>query len=112
MREIKVDITDRIERMEAIEDRLGISLESFYATFRNDEDGGRITVNFDVLSPNGTLDQDLMITISVYNEKRQLIGTDQAWISADDFMGIQSCSEVMYDIDTQPSLIRVIPKKS
>lgn len=112
MREIKMEITERIDRMDVIEDRLGISLQSFYATYHHDEDGGRVTVNFDVISPSGTLDQDLMITISIYNEKRQLIGASQEWINADDFMGIQSCSEVMFDIEAQPSLIRIIPKKS
>ncbi|MDV2476193.1 hypothetical protein F8M49_14090 [Rhodococcus zopfii] len=107
----KIEITDRIERMEALEDRFGITLESLYAIYRKDEYDGTLDVNYDVLAP-GNIDHDINITVSLYNSNKQLVATTSTSLYADDFLGIQSCSESFYDVDEPPALVRILPSKS
>ncbi|WP_407726532.1 hypothetical protein ACJEDT_18195 [Rhodococcoides fascians] len=106
-KDVIVEVTDRVERMDALEDRLGISLEGLYAIhvkgYRN-----HVKVNFDVISPSGKVDNSLKVIISIYNSKSQQIGTTYAHIDDDDFVGIESCSETI-DCDDIPTKIRVYP---
>ncbi|WP_157109573.1 hypothetical protein [Rhodococcus sp. WMMA185] len=106
-----LDLSDRVERMGALEDRFGITLEAMYAVFKEDEYANEVRVNFDVVSPNGGIDTDLQIFVSAYNSSGQLIATTYTYVDGDDFIGLESCSERL-DCDEPPTKIRVYPKSN
>lgn len=109
-----LDLTDRVERMEAVEERLGISIEALYVKYIDHGPGGEefrvLWVNFDVVSPNGALKQDVEIVVSSYNDARQLEGTSKQVIKAKKFFGLESCSIAIDDNSGPPSRIRIFPK--
>src|SRR5690348_9502422 len=57
---VLVEVTDRVGRMETVEEHIGITLEALYATYAYNDEGNNLRVNFDVVSTNGTaLDSDV-----------------------------------------------------
>lgn len=108
MKDRVIEITDRVERMDALEDRAGISIEGLYVVHVSDDYRNQVKVNFDVISQTGKLRSSIKINIAIYNSKSQQIGTTYSYIDSDDFVGIESCSETIY-CDEPPSKIRVYP---
>lgn len=107
--EASIELTNRVERMELLEDRFGIQLQAMYAVFTKDEYYSEVRVNFDVMAPNGGIKKDLEVHVSAYNTNGQLIGTTCTYIDEDDFVGFESCSERI-DCNEPPAKIRVFPK--
>jgi hypothetical protein len=90
---VLVEVTDRVSRMETVEEAIGISLEALYATYAYRDAGNNLKVNFDVVSTNGTaLDSDVRVVAAAYNEAGQLLATDDTAIWAHDFAGLDSNS--------------------
>lgn len=112
MNEFQQEITDRVVRMDALEDRFGISTESVYAIFKQDDYSSTLEINFDVVSPNGTINESLAIMVSLYNENNQLISTASSFIDDESFIGIESVSQTHFDVQAPPTLIRLFPKKA
>lgn len=110
-KEVSIDLTNRVERMELLEDRFGIQLQAMYAVFKKDDYHSEVRVNFDVMAPNGGIKKNLEMHVSIYNANGQLIGTTYSYIDEDDFVGFESCSERI-DCDEPPTKIRVFPKSS
>nr|WP_143545527.1 hypothetical protein [Rhodococcus sp. 15-1154-1] len=102
-----VEITDRVERMEALEDRAGISLEGLYVVHVKDY-RNEVRVNFDVISPTGEIRNSVKVMIAIYNAKMQQIGTDYVHIDSDRFAGLESCSETI-ECEEPPARIRIYP---
>ncbi|KJF25082.1 hypothetical protein C7T36_14665 [Rhodococcus sp. AD45-ID] len=110
-KDIIIEVTDRIERMDALEERLGVSLEAMYAVYTKTSYSSGVRVNFDVIAPSGQIDSSLKVVISAYNQNGQLVATDYTRISESSFIGFESCSESL-DCDGPPSKIRVYPTNS
>ncbi|MGG7105014.1 hypothetical protein [Rhodococcus sp. 24CO] len=110
-KDISIELTDRIERMDALEDRLGIELEALYAVYKNDGYSSELLVNFDLIAASGKIDDSLEVNISVYNRNGQLVATKYAYVSKAGFIGFQSCSQRL-DCDEPPSKIRIYPTVS
>ncbi|MGX4712290.1 MULTISPECIES: hypothetical protein [Rhodococcus] len=106
--ELTLDVTDRIERMKALEDRCGITLEALYAVFVKDDYRRGVQVNFDVVAPSI---RSLQIVVSVYNRRGQLVSTAPAAVlNEDSFAGFESCSTTL-DCEEPPSRIRIYPQE-
>jgi hypothetical protein len=96
-----------VERVPALEGRFGLAIDALYAVYS--ESQGRLTVNFDLLSESGFIEQNLRIVISAYNELGQLVTTTDDIIFAEEFVGIDSVSNVLA-CRPSPSMLRVYPK--
>ncbi|MDQ1200479.1 hypothetical protein QE449_001097 [Rhodococcus sp. SORGH_AS303] len=104
-----VEITDRVERLESLEERFKISLEGLYVVY----EGGsspRVRANFDVVS-RGDVPDYLQVHVSAYNEKGQLIGTGHTYVNEEDFVGLKSCSEDI-KCPAMPVRVRIYPSKT
>ncbi|MBB0967758.1 hypothetical protein G6016_02040 [Dietzia aerolata] len=106
----RIELTDRVQRIESIEQKLGITIQSIYAVWTSDEYSQQLTVNFDVLGGSADLDDGISLVASVYNDKNQLIGTSQSFIDEESFVGFESISLTLFDVLEPPALIRVTPK--
>lgn len=105
-----MELTARIERMETLEDRVGISLEALYAAFEYNDYGNSLRVNFDVIATAGELSCNIHLVVGAYNSSGQLLATDTASAYEEDFFGLDSMS-VRMDCSEPPARIRVYPKK-
>ena len=102
------DVTNLIERLEAFEDRLGISLEGLFATM--DEDGD-LRVNGELHLREGTeLDQDVEVVATVYDSSGRVLYTRSDSIYSDSFFAFEPFSFSLYLEGYQPARVRVYPK--
>ncbi|MDA3635408.1 MULTISPECIES: hypothetical protein [Rhodococcus] len=91
-KDISIELTDRIERMDALEDRLGIELEDLFAVYENDGYFIELLVNFDLVAASGKIDDSLEVNISVYNRNVQLVAIKYTYASKAGFIGCPSHS--------------------
>ncbi|MGB4672467.1 MAG: ankyrin repeat domain-containing protein [Azovibrio sp.] len=92
---LPLDIKPLIERLDIIEERLGVRFESIKATrskrFKEDVFFDYLVeVNFDVIAVDGLLERAFKIVLSAYNEAGELIETESTFINNDHFLGIES----------------------
>ncbi|MCW0191169.1 MULTISPECIES: hypothetical protein [Rhodococcus erythropolis group] len=107
-----VELTDRIERFEVLEDQFGIVLDALHAEHtRYDADSACISIHFDIVSRSNRPRPDFQIGISVYNDKGQLIETGVERVKSKKFLAIKSCSFASFRVEKPPSLIRLIPEE-
>ncbi|MGN7156727.1 hypothetical protein ACTHRK_11535 [Dietzia cercidiphylli] len=106
----RLELTDKVQRIESIEQKFGISIQSIYALWTLDEYRQQLMVNFDVLSGGAGLPDSISLVASVYNGKNQLIQTSQEFLDDETFVGFQSVSIIMFDVMEPPALIRVTPQ--
>ena len=104
-----VEITDRVERLDALEERFGVALEGIYVVYQSGS-SPKVIANFDVVS-RGDVPDYLQVHVSAYNEKGQLIGTNYTYVNEEGFPGIKSCSEKL-DCASIPVKVRIYPSKS
>ncbi len=100
-----IEITDRVERLEALEENTGISIEGIYVTYTEGEN--RLRANYDIMA-RGSLPDHFTVHVSAYNAKGQLIGTDCTFVSGKGFVGLKSCSEKL-NCETTPVKVRIYP---
>lgn len=89
-----VEITSIIERLELIEEKLGVRFDGIYGICikRNLEIpiDFLIEVNFDVVGTEEILKRSFKPTLSAYNSSGQLLNTETSFIHNVNFLGIQS----------------------
>lgn len=109
-----VEITSIIERLELIEEKLGVRFDALYGvcikrTWETPEDF-LVEVNFDVVGTEATLKRSFEPTLSAYNAAGQLLNTESSFIHNVNFLGIESkkiqilCREI-------PVRVRLYPAK-
>lgn len=110
------EVTHLVERLDLLEEKLGILISGLYATVETahrldgDYDVRYIKINFDLSSVNGgNLKRDFLITASAYNTAGQLLETTCTYINADRFMGFQSISMNLSSLIQMPEKIRLFP---
>lgn len=105
------DVTDLIERLEAFEDRLGVSLEGLFAKMSDRYDMTRIHVNGELHLREGTeLKQLLEVVATVYDSSGRVLDVNEAILHPNSFYGFEAFSLSIYVGDNQPAKIRVYPK--
>ncbi len=91
---IPSEITEIVERLELIEDKLGVRFDGIYAkqvkrSWENPIDF-LIEVNFDVVGTENTLKRSFHPTLSAYNAAGQLLDSNTSFVYNNNFLGIES----------------------
>lgn len=111
----KREITSIIERLELIEEKLGISFTSIYATVQkrtwSSPPDFLLRINFDILSTSGgAVEHAFHVRAVAYNEAGQAIGKGETFVDNDSFLGFDSESfEIL--ADQSPVKVRLFPAK-
>ena len=110
---LAVEITDIVERLELIEEKLGVRIEGVCARARkrieNTIPDYVVEVNFDVVGSETELKQSLQPTLTAYNDMNQVIATNDTFINNDKFIGLQSC-RIVIECHQKPIRLRLYPK--
>ena len=104
------DVSHLIERLEAFEDRLGVSFEGLYASVLTEIDF--LEVNGELHPREGTgLDDDIDVVVSLHDNAGRVLGVQTESIRADSFFGFEAFSRTFGPIGN-PSIvkIRIYPK--
>jgi hypothetical protein len=102
------DVTNLVERLEAFEDRLGVSLEGLFAFL---DENGYLTVNGEVHVREGTeLDEDIEVVATVYDSSGRVLSTSEQVMYSGSFFAFEAFSFVKSLDEHRPAKIRVYPK--
>jgi hypothetical protein len=108
------EVTQSVERMEMLEERLGIRLQGIMATVRYPTAfAGKheLTVAGEIYSPSGSsLEADVSIVVVAQNEKGQVVGTTSQTIRRDKFIGYEVLNMMVY-CNGHPSRVKIVPKR-
>lgn len=112
-KQIENSLIKKIERLEAFEERLGISLENL--TLKVDDSYCWATIYCEVHSTNGTtIKESLNIECVLYNNDGKIIDKTSTYINSDNFFGFELI-ELTFTGDIsfaeKVSTIRIYPKK-
>ena len=105
------DMTDKIERLEALEDRLNVSLSGLSAFYDLDCSTIPIRIRGEFRSTTGlTIPQKIMIEIAAYDQTARIVGTTCTTILPEHFLGV-----AIFDLSLFPSVatvtrIRIFPR--
>lgn len=103
----KRDITDSVERLEAFEDRLSVSLEGLFANIRSDH----VFLNGELHPRDGTeLNQDIEVVAIVYDSSGRVLAVQERGFYQDEFFGFEAFSFVLDLSGNEPAKVRVYPK--
>ncbi len=106
------DVSHLIERLEAFEDRVGVSLEGLYASL--DTEGDWLTVNGEIHPRGGTeLDSDIEVVVTLYDSSGRVLRTEEQRLYSDEFFGFEAFSQLFDEASDPPvAKIRVYPKSA
>jgi hypothetical protein len=104
------DVSHLIERLEAFEDRLGVTLEGLYAA--QDTEYGQLEVNGELHPREGTgLNEDLEVVATLYDSAGRIIGVTSERMYSNRFFGFEAFSAFFSEVGNPPvAKIRVYPK--
>lgn len=108
--QFKNEITNKVERLELMEEKFGISIDGLYVTCEKIEYGNYqyvINATFDVSGTGVEIQESLSIRLNAYNETGQLLGIGKAFIN-EDFMGFDS-KDITLHVDQEPARLRLYP---
>jgi hypothetical protein len=101
------NVTSCLERLEAIEDRLGVELSGLDAVY----DDGTLRVRGEISTKGGgVLKHHLHVVVATYNSDGQVTGTNDTFLNCDKFCGFDVFDIGVYDCPTNIKKIRVWPK--
>ena len=97
-----------IERLEAFEERLGVSIEGLFAYIQSNQ---YIKINGELHSRNGNeIDQDIQLMISAHNAAGSVLNATTTTIRANSFFGLEIFSQNISPCAGDVSKIRIYPK--
>jgi hypothetical protein len=97
-----------VERLEAFEERLGVSIEGLFAYISS---GNYIYINGELHCREGNdLNQDIQLIFSAHNTSGSVLNTTTATIRANSFFGLEIFSGRISPCTGDVSKIRVYPK--
>ncbi len=104
------DVSHLIERLEAFEDRVGVSLEGLYASLDTEDDW--LTVNGEIHPRGGTeLDSDIDMIVTLYDAAGRVLRTENRHVYSNEFFGFEAFSQLFHEASDPPvAKIRVYPK--
>ncbi len=106
------EITQNVERMELLEERLGVRLQGLMATVDDEVVGSehKLKIAGEIYSASGgSLDSDVMVDIVAQNEKGQVVGMLSLFINRDKFVGYEAFSDSIY-CKAFPTRIKIVPR--
>ncbi|PNB24319.1 MULTISPECIES: hypothetical protein [Pseudomonas] len=107
-----VDLTSKIERIEAFEERVGVRFQGMSAFLEADDDYISLQVHGEIHASNGAeLKDDVTVVIAVYDQSDRVVGTDTRYYYSESFFGFEAFSESLSLSVKNISKIRVYPKK-
>jgi hypothetical protein len=108
------EVTQSVERMEMLEERLGIRVQGLMAMVddRLSSTGEhKLTVNGEIYSTSGgSLDGFVAVRIIAQNEKGQVVGKASVSLSPNRFVGYTAFSEICY-CAAFPTRIKILPER-
>jgi len=107
------DITKLVERLEVLEERMEVHLQSLYAGLRYYNDGSVDVVVRGELHPrNGTtLSHTLKLIVAAYDSSSKIVGHEDEIILAANFFAFGTF-QIVVDVSTkQLTKIRIYPQK-
>lgn len=104
------DVTHLLERLEAFEDRVGVSLEGLYAA--RDAESGSLEVNGELHPRDGAeLENDVDIVVTLHDSAGRVLEVTTEYINSDKFFGFEVFSTYVSGGDKLPlAKIRIYPK--
>ena len=103
-----LDITDRIERLTAYEQRAGVVVEGLFAV---QDENNFVTVNGEVRPQSGaSLNGDVCLTIDLIDESGRIIGKAESYFNAGSFIEFETFSLTVGQVEAEVSKIRIYPK--
>ncbi len=109
----KIDLTSKVERMEALEERVGVKLQSIYAQLSTDEEEWYLEVNYEVLAEGSPKlkHNHIGFKTNVYDDLSRIVATTQSWIHKENFYALCTLSETMeLALGQVISKIRIYPE--
>lgn len=108
------DITDLVERMEPLEERLNVTIEGLYASLSGPDDDGEYTVeiNGELHTTNGLeleVEDNLILVATVFDSKGRVIHKDDIYFNSGSFHMFETFSLRLYVKGVEPSRIRLHP---
>lgn len=108
----KIDITSRLERFTAFENRLGVDFKGLSA-YLDDENDDYLIVNVcgEINATTGTkIESDITVVIAVYDKSERVIGTAEFTYYEDNFFGFDTFNECISISVNNISKIKIYPK--
>jgi len=94
------DLTQLIERVPEFEKRLNVVLDNLFAAVESSVEG--IAVRGELRPSSGnTLDQDLSLTVTVFDANRRIIKTNSTYFDKDKFFGFETFDIDVYKINPE-----------
>jgi hypothetical protein len=108
----KKDISNKIEKILAFEQKLSVEILSLSAFLDTDDDEFMaVYLQGEIKSSKNSVDDDFSIVAAVYDSNDRVVATTDHFISSEDFMGFDVFS-MSVDIPTKDiSKIKIYPKK-
>jgi hypothetical protein len=105
-----IEVSNLIERLEAFEDHLNVSLKGLYAA--QDTEYGDLEVNGELHPREGTkLNDDLKVVVTLHDSDGRVLGMTDEYIDSDNFFGFEAFSASFTEVgDLSVARIRVYPK--
>lgn len=109
----KKDLTSKIERLEAFEDRLSVEFKNLSAFLDDsDEDYMSIDVHGELHAANGSeLRDNVEVVIAAYDSSDRVVGTDTTYFDNESFFGLETFSSSINISVKNISKVRIYPKK-
>lgn len=114
----KSDITNKLERLSAFEERWGVTLSGLSVFFEIQDpeyyDDDEITILGELKAQTGTeISEDIELVVAVYDNEERVIGTSSSTFYADDFFTLETF-EMNVSIPKHLNIlkVRIYPKKS
>ena len=108
------DVTDKVERMEAFEERMGVRLDCLSARSEYfDDETTYVRAMGELLSRRGDqLPQDIALVAAVYSNGR-VVGTSENYYNSDEFPGLETFELIVSIPAGLPiSKVRIYPKSN
>jgi hypothetical protein len=97
-----------VERLEAFEDRLGVSIEGLFAYIQSNQ---FIKINGELHCREGNeLNQDIQLVLSAHNASGSVLNATTTTIRANSFFGLEIFSQSISPCAGDVSKIRIYPK--
>lgn len=102
-----------IQRIEALEDKLGIKLSGINVDISEDDESSyTITVMGEILAKSGgSLESSLSIKVSVLDKFGKVIGTGDQWVNNDRFYAIDTLNIMIDTKNKNIETIKIFPVK-
>jgi hypothetical protein len=106
---IKIDLSNKIERLHAFEEKFSVHIENAAAWFDNEEEN--ISIFFETHPRSGTtISRNLKAVVSVFNNRGQIVTTEEVLYLAENFWGFETSLIALYDLSWDDiSKIRIYP---